>query len=332
MVDLGRRDALSRGGGGTRGRVPPARARVPAAGLRCSSLTFTSITSGFPGRRWPLAPGGGPGFLEWAARSTATCAAFAAERGPLQQRWLDHLAGRGGPRSLRPATVVPGVANRSGSARWRRGSWPRWPGLSDRARRRPAPPPARTTSRSPFTCGSAGWTTSWAATCPASWPRPGQLQLPRHRDQRGAAAARPGRLSGQPPRQRPLLESDLPGPDRSRSGHRLGGRRQPLRTPAPAHPERLAATGRGVPDPAGRSGGALGRGPRRRATSSCAAATASGYTVAGDRSAPADPPRIDGDGDGYFLEADPDDRDPARRPAPRGGCDPAVPGCPASSR
>ncbi len=51
------------------------------------------------------------------------------------------------------------------------------------------------------------------------------------------------------------------------------------------------------------------------------------YTVAGSWFRATDPPRVDGDGDGYFLEADPDDQDPARRPGPRGGCDPLAQSC-----
>jgi hypothetical protein len=45
------------------------------------------------------------------------------------------------------------------------------------------------------------------------------------------------------------------------------------------------------------------------------------YTVGGDPFLASDPPRVDADGDGYFVEADPDDADAARVPAPR-GCDP----------
>jgi hypothetical protein len=52
------------------------------------------------------------------------------------------------------------------------------------------------------------------------------------------------------------------------------------------------------------------------------------YTVAGDAFLAEDPPRADGDGDGYFREVDPDDRDPAARPRPFGGCDPAFQRCP----
>jgi beta-lactamase superfamily II metal-dependent hydrolase len=96
--------------------------------------------------------------------------------------------------------------------------------------------------------------------------------------------------------------------------------------PHPAALERLAATGavyltqRG--DPASGLAGArvagdvvLRSGDGRR------------YTVDGDPFRAADPPRIDGDGDGYFIEADPDDTDAARLPAPRGGCDPVFQSC-----
>jgi hypothetical protein len=51
------------------------------------------------------------------------------------------------------------------------------------------------------------------------------------------------------------------------------------------------------------------------------------YSVAGSWFRAADPPRVDADGDGYFLEADPDDQDPARVPGPRGGCDPLAQSC-----
>jgi hypothetical protein len=37
--------------------------------------------------------------------------------------------------------------------------------------------------------------------------------------------------------------------------------------------------------------------------------------------------RIDGDGDGYFQQVDPDDHRPSVRPAPFGGCDPAFQEC-----
>ena len=52
-----------------------------------------------------------------------------------------------------------------------------------------------------------------------------------------------------------------------------------------------------------------------------------GYTVAGDRYLASDPVRIDGDGDGYFREADPDDGDPGAWPSWFGGCDPALQTC-----
>jgi beta-lactamase superfamily II metal-dependent hydrolase len=46
------------------------------------------------------------------------------------------------------------------------------------------------------------------------------------------------------------------------------------------------------------------------------------YTVNGDPYLATDPARVDDDGDGYFVEADPDDRAPDVLPAPNGGCDP----------
>jgi beta-lactamase superfamily II metal-dependent hydrolase len=52
------------------------------------------------------------------------------------------------------------------------------------------------------------------------------------------------------------------------------------------------------------------------------------YTVAGDHHVASDPPRVDADGDGYFQEADPDDRMPSATPEPMGGCDPAYEVCP----
>lgn len=45
------------------------------------------------------------------------------------------------------------------------------------------------------------------------------------------------------------------------------------------------------------------------------------YTVAGVNYVATDPSRTDGDGDGYFLEVDPDDGDAGTQPAPLGGCD-----------
>ena len=57
-----------------------------------------------------------------------------------------------------------------------------------------------------------------------------------------------------------------------------------------------------------------------------------GYSVGPDRFAAQDPVRVDADSDGYFREVDPDDSDPARVPAPFGGCDPIfqVCACPAA--
>jgi beta-lactamase superfamily II metal-dependent hydrolase len=51
------------------------------------------------------------------------------------------------------------------------------------------------------------------------------------------------------------------------------------------------------------------------------------FTVAGDPFQASDPMRIDGDGDGYFQQVDPDDHRPSVRPAPFGGCDPAFQEC-----
>lgn len=51
------------------------------------------------------------------------------------------------------------------------------------------------------------------------------------------------------------------------------------------------------------------------------------YTVAGDEYQAIDPARVDTDGDGYFEEADPDDRSAATRPGPRGGCNPRYQTC-----
>jgi beta-lactamase superfamily II metal-dependent hydrolase len=56
----------------------------------------------------------------------------------------------------------------------------------------------------------------------------------------------------------------------------------------------------------------------------------SGYSVNGDDYRATDPARVDGDGDGYFLEADPDDAAPGVQPTPRGGCDPVYQTCSAS--
>jgi beta-lactamase superfamily II metal-dependent hydrolase len=52
------------------------------------------------------------------------------------------------------------------------------------------------------------------------------------------------------------------------------------------------------------------------------------YTVHGDPFMASDPPRVDGDGDGYFIEADPDDHSATAIPAPSGGCDDVYEKCP----
>jgi beta-lactamase superfamily II metal-dependent hydrolase len=41
-----------------------------------------------------------------------------------------------------------------------------------------------------------------------------------------------------------------------------------------------------------------------------------------------EPLRVDADGDGYFVEVDPDDQDPNQIPTPQGGCDPVYQICP----
>jgi beta-lactamase superfamily II metal-dependent hydrolase len=51
------------------------------------------------------------------------------------------------------------------------------------------------------------------------------------------------------------------------------------------------------------------------------------YSVNGDRFTASDLVRTDGDGDGYFAEADPDDRAATVTPAPNGGCDEAYQPC-----
>jgi metallo-beta-lactamase superfamily protein len=51
------------------------------------------------------------------------------------------------------------------------------------------------------------------------------------------------------------------------------------------------------------------------------------YTVGGEAYGADDPIRVDADGDGYFREADSDDRAPTSGPAPRGGCDPVYQQC-----
>lgn len=45
------------------------------------------------------------------------------------------------------------------------------------------------------------------------------------------------------------------------------------------------------------------------------------YAVNGINYVATDPTRVDGDGDGYFVEVDPNDGDPDSQPAPNGGCD-----------
>jgi hypothetical protein len=57
-------------------------------------------------------------------------------------------------------------------------------------------------------------------------------------------------------------------------------------------------------------------------------ATGDDYLVNGDRFVASDPPRVDADGDGYFQEADPDDRAAEVVPAAQGGCDSAYQACP----
>ena len=57
-------------------------------------------------------------------------------------------------------------------------------------------------------------------------------------------------------------------------------------------------------------------------------ATGIDYTVGGDPFIASDPPRFDHDGDGYFVEADPDDNSAAAVPSPNGGCDDLYEPCP----
>jgi len=52
------------------------------------------------------------------------------------------------------------------------------------------------------------------------------------------------------------------------------------------------------------------------------------YTVNGDSFVASDPSRVDRDGDGYFIEADPDDTSAAHIPAENGGCDATYEACP----
>jgi hypothetical protein len=51
------------------------------------------------------------------------------------------------------------------------------------------------------------------------------------------------------------------------------------------------------------------------------------YTVNGTGYVATDPARTDGDGDGYFVEVDPDDGNGSVQPVPRGGCDPTYQYC-----
>jgi hypothetical protein len=51
------------------------------------------------------------------------------------------------------------------------------------------------------------------------------------------------------------------------------------------------------------------------------------YSVGAEEYLASDPARVDGDGDGYFREADPDDLDPAAQPSSVGGCDPFAQPC-----
>jgi len=51
------------------------------------------------------------------------------------------------------------------------------------------------------------------------------------------------------------------------------------------------------------------------------------YTINNDSFTASDPPRTDNDGDGYFIEADPDDNSAAAMPAPNGGCDATYEAC-----
>lgn len=51
------------------------------------------------------------------------------------------------------------------------------------------------------------------------------------------------------------------------------------------------------------------------------------YSVNADVYRATDPPRTDTDGDGWFVEVDPDDGSPSVGPRPRGGCDPLYQPC-----
>ncbi len=51
------------------------------------------------------------------------------------------------------------------------------------------------------------------------------------------------------------------------------------------------------------------------------------YTVNGTAYAATEPIRTDGDGDGYFVEVDPNDASAGQKPAPNGGCDPVYQYC-----
>jgi hypothetical protein len=52
------------------------------------------------------------------------------------------------------------------------------------------------------------------------------------------------------------------------------------------------------------------------------------YAINGDHFVASDPVRVDSDGDGYFVEADPDDNSTASVPAPNGGCEATYETCP----
>jgi hypothetical protein len=57
-------------------------------------------------------------------------------------------------------------------------------------------------------------------------------------------------------------------------------------------------------------------------------ATGIDYTINGDAFTAIDPVRVDADRDGYFQEADPDDRSALVVPPPKGGCDGVAQSCP----
>ena len=97
--------------------------------------------------------------------------------------------------------------------------------------------------------------------------------------------------------------------------------------PAKATVDRLLATSAVYFTQHGSSGTDLGSG---KVAGDVVLGTANGidYTVNGDAFVAGDPERVDGDGDGYFAEADPDDHSAAVVPASMGDCDSRYQACP----